>query len=204
MAKTSKHTFTCFCDFPITMEVPDEIDLRENPETGKAIRDGTFLSTTCENCGKLLKPEFPLRITDKSRGIDIFLIPEDKRSAFLTGREKFPPADRIVIGIPELLEKITIYENELDDRALELIKFYLLQKAGKDSIELYFHKKKENSLILHIHGLKPKEIGVTKIPMSVYEKAKISVNTKKYDNAVEESLSPPYISVKPLSIEGVS
>ena len=66
---------TCFCEHSQEIEFPEHYDLQKNPETEDRILEGSFQSVTCENCGKLLKPELPARITDSRRDIDIAYYP---------------------------------------------------------------------------------------------------------------------------------
>ena len=201
MSNTTVHTFPCICEHLMEIEVPEVVDIEEEPKVLEDLRKGNFLSVVCESCGKTLKPEFPFRVIHPSRGIDIYLLPERERNNFLSGSISVPKADRIAIGFPELLDKLEIFLNNLEDRPVELIKLYLLQKAGKENVKLFFHKKEDDYLVVHVHGLRPNEIGVSKVPLSVYEKAKNTILSGNLEKEIKEMLTPPYVSVSLLSPE---
>lgn len=201
MSNTSIHTFPCICEHLMEIEVPEVVDIERDPKVLEQLRKGNFLSVICENCGKTLKPEFPFRATHPSKGIDFYLLPERERNNYLSGSTTFPKADRIVIGFPELLEKLEIFLNDLEDRPVELIKLYLLQKAGKENVKLFFHEMEDDRLVFHVHGLRPNEIGVSKVPLSVYEKAKNTILSGDIEKEIKEMITPPYVSVTLLSPE---
>ncbi len=195
-------TITCFCEHTFSIEAPEHIDLRMHPEIREKILTGTFMSFLCPQCGAELKPEFPVHITDGDKGIDLFFIPELERNSYLTGRTSYSAA-RIVIGFPELQEKFKLYEAQLDEKAIELIKAYFLERAeSSGEIHIYFGKLEQEHLLFYIEGLKDSETAVTKISHQVYASFKEKIDNKTYDTALEEILTPPYISVEKIRVEG--
>jgi hypothetical protein len=165
------------------------------------------MSFTCPNCEKTLKPEFPFVITDTSRDIEITFIPEEQRTAYMKGKKIFPETERVVIGYKELVEKMKVLTYDLDDRVIEIIKFYLLQKAEQEGehIEILFNgfdPNDPNTLVFHIYGLHTDELGVIPIPFSSYEKNLSSLPEKENDERFQEILRPPYISIKKIYIGG--
>lgn len=201
MSSGNIHTFPCICEYLMEIEVPEVVDIEKEPSVLEDLRKGIFLSVTCENCGKTLKPEFPFRVIHPSKGIDMYLLPERDRNSYLAGRTKVPATERITIGFPELLEKLNIFLNALEDRPVELMKLYLLQKAGTDGVRLFFHERVEDYLQIHVHGLRPNEIGVSKVPLSVYDRAKETIESGNLEKEIQEMLTPPYVSVTLLSWE---
>ncbi len=194
-------TITCFCEHSFSIEVPDTIDLKELPETTDKILEGTFLTFICPKCGSPLKPEFPIHFIDTEKNIDISFIPEIERNSFMTGRTHYP-GKRIVIGFPELQEKFKILANNLDEKAIELIKIYLLEKTGKSrDIHIYFGKREKGILFFYIEGLKDSETAIIKISPNTYKTFKHKIDHKTYDKALEEVLTPPYISVEKIRFE---
>ena len=195
---------TCYCEETFDADLPDEIDLEENPDTIDSIIEGTFMCVTCPSCGKILKPEYPLKLTGNSQGIDLFFIPELDRSSFLLGKLEYNTGtpQRIVIGYRELVEKMNIYKEKLDDRIIEIIKYYLLQKAVESTdndeadITIYFKEKKSGTIIFHIEGLKLGEIAVSEIKNDMYEKITKTINEKAESEPFKTFLAPPYVSIK--------
>jgi len=122
----------CFCEHSFQTDVPERVDLAESPEVEEQILSGEFLSVRCPACGKLLKPEFPVFV--RHEGGTILLVPELDRAAFCRGRLPYglEDATRGAIGYEELAEKFLIKRAGLDDRVVELIKYYLLRKLLDD------------------------------------------------------------------------
>jgi len=203
---TEKKTIHCYCDNSVEIEVPTEVDLAESEGTAIAIREGRFLSVSCPKCGKLLKPEFPVRIIDSSKGIEVFLVPELERGSFLLGRSTYavndPVRGRIVIGYPELVEKLAIFEAGLDDRAVEVIKYYLSQKVEEDAdFDIHFRGREGGKLVFHILGLREDEVGVSSIAFTLYEKVARELPEKIHEEPFDFLLAPPYVSFKKVSRE---
>jgi len=188
-------TITCYCENTFEADIPDTIDLNKEPGIVDKILDGTFLSYTCPKCETVLKPEFTIRIKDSSKDLDLLYISEIERDSYLSGRTSYS-AERIVIGFAELQEKFRILKCKLDDRAVEMIKAYLISRADEYSnIRIFFVGKEENKLVFHIEGLEDNKTAVTHISLELYEKLKKNIDDNKVDPALKEVLSPPYISV---------
>jgi len=204
----SKRKLVCMCENEFEVEVRELVDLEEEPEIEDEILSGDYMTYRCPKCGKLLKPEFPFRIVDRQRGIDIFFIPELDRGAYSRkklGYDVGSPS-RVVIGFPELIEKLTIIREGLDDRAVESIKMYLLEHAisRDDEVELipkvWFDRRENEYLIFKIEGLKEDSIGITRIPRETYDKVVKSL-VKNRDKTMRSIVSPPYVSVNKLNWE---
>jgi hypothetical protein len=195
-------TVTCKCDNQMEVEVPETIDLSEDPEQVAQILDGRFLSFVCDSCGTTVKPEIPVRIVWPEKDADIHFVPELERSAYLRGKHQYPQAGRVVIGYPELVEKIRILQDSLDDRVVELLKYRLLQKAPPAAdITIYYHGREEDSLVFHVHGLRKDKVGVSTVPQTAYQRLEAELAEKLKDPAYVEFLSPPYVSVNTITRE---
>lgn len=200
---------TCYCEETFDADIPDKVDLDKNPEAINSIIEGTFMCATCPRCGKLLKPEYPFRLFSSSKGINLYFIPELDRSAYLLGKLEYNigTPDRVVIGYRELVEKICMYKENLDDRIIESIKYYLMKKAVETSdnaepdIDVYFIEKKSDSFIFHIEGLKEGEIAETKIKKEMYNKIAKEIDQKAESDPFNTFLTPPYVSIKRIYLE---
>lgn len=196
-----KRKITCYCENELEIEVPETLDLAANPEKEREILEGTFLAFRCDRCGKVLKPEFPIRVIDESRNLELYMLPELDRGAFARGKAAYTLHDkshgRVVIGYPELVEKIKANRDSLDDRVLEVIKFYLLEKAGADdSVRAYYYAHGDEAVEFHIYGLREEEVGVSKVPLRVYEQIASEIETKSNEEPFDSMLEPPYVSVQ--------
>jgi hypothetical protein len=185
----------CVCEKTFEAEIPDSVELTADKTIVERILDGTFLTYTCPHCGYSVKPEVPLRITDSSLNID-------KRNRYLLGMTDFPSAGRIVIGYKELVEKLKIYLADLDDCAIELIKYYLLARAGPGAApSIYFQERDGDELLFDIFGLREDEIGKARIPGELYEKSLGELPEKRGEEPFISFLTPPYVSITKIEIE---
>ncbi len=192
-------TINCFCGASFEEDIKDKIDTDKDPIQISRILDGSFMSFTCPKCGKTLRPEFPLILYGNN--IDLEFIPEIDRNRFLTGRKK-TTSMQVVIGMGELKEKFLIRKYNYDDRIIELIKLYLLKKADNDlDITIMFSGKESSRIIFHIYGLKEGEMGISKLPESIYNNIENNLEDKLKDPGIAEFLSLPYRSVNTISTE---
>ena len=195
-------TITCICEKTFEVEVPDFIDLTKAPDVCSQIINGTYLLFTCPHCGHLVKPDAPMRIVDATKGIDIFHVPERERSRYLLGLTNYNSDGRIVIGYAELVERLRIYSAQLNDSAVELIKYYLLVKAGPGAQpEIFFKETEDEALVFEIAGLRENEVGRVKIQREVYEKAENELPVKQREEPYSTILEPPYVSICKVEIE---
>jgi hypothetical protein len=204
-----KRRIVCFCEHGFDADVPDSVNLGEQPEMEQAIIDGEFLSIRCPNCGKVLKPEFPVLIEDPQAENSIFFVPELDRSAFYRGSLSYSlrEATRVAIGYEELVEKLLLKRYNLDDRVVEIVKYYLLSKIMEDEDEdkelrILFSKLEGDTALFNVLGIKKDEVGILKVPMTTVEKISSQLLEKKQQEPFSEILKAPYISINNLLMEG--
>ena len=193
---------TCVCDQTFSVEPQKEIDLDMDTDLINDILNGRFMVYKCPACGTELKLEFPVRIIQKTRNMELFFIPEKDRSAMLRDKLPYPVSGdpRYIVGYPELVEKLTIFEYGLDDKTVELLKYHLLSHAletadAEREIHIYFNGKKEGNLVFHIDGIRENELGVSRIPVETYQKAEKGLARSLSEEPLKSILSPPYISI---------
>lgn len=199
----------CNCEKKFQTEIPAEIDLEKKSETITEILEGRFLNVTCPACQTVLKPEFPIRLFHKKKGWDINFVPELARNEYLKSHtpSTFEDTKRTVIGYLELLEKIKCLQDGLDDRVVEYLKYHIYSKAleklnddeEENDLLLYYHEKKTDELDFHIHGLKPDEVALFKLPYSLYEKTVPDIQKHCTEEPFNEFLIPPYVSLNRLA-----
>ena len=202
----SKRTITCICENQFEVEVPDKIDLTKDSNMVETIQSGHFLEYACPKCGKVLKPEFPLQVIDEKNGIDIFFIPELDRGNYFRKKLEYDigKPKRIVIGYPELLEKLLLQNEGIDDKAIELLKYYIIRKALSEGVKsvpkIYVVAVENSKLKFQIEGIKKDSVGITWIELSTYKKA-LKDMKKRLDSTLKSVLEPPYVSVRKLEWE---
>ncbi|OHD73697.1 MAG: hypothetical protein A2V99_17685 [Spirochaetes bacterium RBG_16_67_19] len=201
-----KRKLVCFCEHEFESEVPDSVDLSEQPQARQAILEGEFQTIQCPGCGKALKPEFPVLVREP--GWSVFFVPELDRVAYYRGKLPYPvgEVDRVAIGYDELVEKLRIREAGLDDRVVEVLKYYLLQKVlehyeGEAEVRLLFTGLEPAGLVFHAHGLRDKEVGVMRVSRQMADKAAGQLEGKLREEPFSQFLAAPYVSINKLATE---
>ncbi len=201
-----KRKLVCFCEHQFESDVPDSVDLGEQPEARRAILEGEFQTIRCPGCGKALKPEFPVLVREPGR--TLFFVPELDRVAYYRGKLPYPvgEVDRVAIGYDELAEKLRIQEAGLDDRVVEVLKYYLLQKVlehyeGEAEVRLLFSAVEPAGLVFHALGLRDKEVGVLRVSRQMADKAAQQLEGKLREEPFDLILAGPYVSVNKLATE---
>lgn len=190
-------TIVCNCGEAFETDIPETFDTADHPELLEQLVTGSFLSVACPACGTTVKPELPVRIIDRTLGVDLLFRPDAERDTFLIGRLDLPSAERVVFGYPELAEKVLIYKEKLDDRAIEVIKYFYLQKAGSEQdLTIYLDSTDEDNLHFHIHGLRKDEIGIANIKRQFYSETLRDLNDIVQREEIQEIITPPFVSIK--------
>jgi len=197
----------CFCEHSFEIDIPEEYNLETDKNVYLSILNGDFMNIKCPMCKTILKPEFPFKIIDKTKNIDFFFIPENDRTSFLINKLPYEinKPSRIVIGYKELVEKLLLFQNDLNDQAIEIIKYYLLIKLNEtfksEDIKIYFQKIENDSLFFYIEGLKKDELGQYEIKMDLYNKILKDIDAKIENPTFATFLEPPYISLNKVYVE---
>ena len=173
-----KQKITCPCGTVFSAEVSEIFDLDKDAELIDSLLNGTFLSYTCPGCGKNHKPEFPIVVHWPSRKITYEIRRELDRGAFYlekTARTKNKDEGKkeVIIGYPELAERILVIKSNLSPIVVEAIKYILYQKAEENypekKAQIWFYSFDGKTLEFHIHGIRENETAIMKIPLPVYE-----------------------------------
>jgi len=206
-----KRDIVCHCGNAIQQDLPDTIDVQEDPQVIQRILEGLFMQVTCNSCGETLKPDFPVyfkNLTIAGEQLDLEYVPELERTQFFRNKIE-TSAQRVAIGYPELREKMLASAHDLDDRALEILKFLLAEKAlDKDLIEHSFNDVTiilndidSNQLLFYVYGLKDEEVAVPRINMDLYNKVLESLPERLESELYSEIVNPPYVSINKIAIE---
>lgn len=195
-----KRKVVCYCDRDFEVDFPDQVEL--NPEMEEAILKGSFMSTKCPHCGKLLKPEFPVNVKNPERGIDIIMIPEADRDAFYDNSYScsIKEGQSVVIGHRELIEQLLAIKSALDIRAVEIVKYYLLKKAlddydSEERLSIILAGKERDMLVFHIFGLKTDQLGIVRVAFEKYQRIVQELDARLKEEPFDVFLVPPYVSI---------
>jgi predicted nucleic-acid-binding Zn-ribbon protein len=200
-----KRSITCHCGNKVEYSFPDTYDVSREPGIVEDILENTFLTVTCESCGAELKPDFTMifeQVKSPFGKICIHYLPELDRTRFLAGKID-TSCERIVIGYPELREKFLIFREGLDDRAVEILKFFLLEKAdSSEDLTILLQEKGTETLGFYLFGLKAGEVGLSRIPLSLYERVISTYDERAQSEEVYRELSKaPYVSINKITLE---
>lgn len=111
------------CSHPQSVEIWTSLNATLQPELREQVLSGSIFTLTCERCSAETTLEMPLLYTDPERGFMIGLDTAERPSV--------PPAETTDMDRPRLrrvetpahlIEKIRIFEDELDDRLIEILK----------------------------------------------------------------------------------
>jgi hypothetical protein len=219
MANTTRRRIACFCEKTFEADLPTVIDVAARPEAADEVLRGEFMAVTCPACGKRLTPEFPCRFSGVPAGslgaLDIELVPEVERVAYLAGRlgRDLRKPDRVAIGVPELAEKLTIFRAGLDDRAVEILKYLLVTRPGRDAqpapaagreMIVIFRGIEGGKLLFHIAGLRENEVAVARLEQALYDRIVADLVNRLADEPFRDFCDPPYVSLRRVEQESAS
>lgn len=195
----------CYCEKEFDLDIDDIINLDKHPEFFSQMKENKFLAVTCPHCGSQLKPEIPLRVQSGNLGIDYYIVPELDRLSFYRDKVSVPQECEILIGFPELFERIRIIDAKLDIETIEIIKYYLQCKAEDSEpeaeITIYFQKQEQNTLFFYGYGFSNGQIAKIPVPISNYEQISIDKNTIKKQKPFDTIFTGSYRSIKKLTSE---
>jgi len=204
-----KQKISCPCGNVITADIDEEIDIGKNPGTLDSILNGTFLNFICPGCGKKHKPEFPVVMLWPDKNLRIEVLPELERGAYAR-RKKDTPHTETIIGYPELADRLQVYRDGLEPVVIEALKYYLLERAAETwpdlKISVWYHGIASDegngtqSIEFHLHGIKPDEVAVSRIPWNLYEKNLMDFKKKPRGELFKSLRLRTYLSVNNMII----
>lgn len=196
---------TCMCEATFDADLPEEIDLDLSTGIWDEILAGKFLSVECPTCGTVLKPELRVRLVSKKLGMDLVALPELERISLYRGAVELPKGATAIVGFPELFERARIVADGLDPEAIEIIKYWLVQKAVEQAPEAEicaaYAGLKQGKLSFHVSGLRDGEVAVLPIESSTYERTLAGKAKSLREAPFDRMLRGPYKSVRSLEAE---
>jgi len=216
MTTTSKR-IACFCEATFDADVPSAADLASEPGVEELISSGNFGALTCPACSRRLTPEFPFRLAGVKGFGEVFMIPEADRVAYERGVLDYPlgTPGRVAVGFPELAEKVLIAGLDLDDRVIEIMKYYLLtgsrgstgteggegsEDEGPDpDVTIRYRGREGGRHLFHIVGMKENEVGVARLADELYRKIAAGVEGRVAEEPFADFCVPPWVSLRRLT-----
>ena len=86
-------------------------------------------------------------------------------------------------------------------RIIEIIKFRLLEKSENKNIQIYFNSRENDQLVFYIHGLKEDQLGVSRIPFSLYQKLESEIDNLLKEDEIRLFTDGAYVSINRISLE---
>jgi hypothetical protein len=201
---TKSHRIACFCETTFDADLPDAADLGADVGVQEQILSGEFMAVSCPACGKRLTPEYPFHLTGVAGVGDIFMVPEADRGALIRGALEYAVGSpgRVAVGFPELAEKVLLFSRGLDDRVIEIMKYYLLtgaagpeQESGRE-VTLLYRGEEEGKHLFHISGMKEGEVGIARLAGGIYTKIAADVENRVAEEPFKEFCAPPWVSLR--------
>lgn len=168
MSKFSYSQVTCpKCNKIKKVKIWDSINIDLDPEEKENIISGKLFNFVCDECGFTTRVQYPCLYHDMDKNLMIYCIPDfsgdTKILDEMLNKLKSDSLEnsmknyqfRVVKDTNKLAEKIKIFDEELDDRVIEIIKiinrsFFLKKYPEKEIEEILFNKNSEGSYIAQI------------------------------------------------------
>jgi hypothetical protein len=202
------------CETSFDADLPEEIDLDEEPGRLQEMLSGAFFEVTCPSCGTVLKPELTVRVRSRQHGLDLQVVPELERLSFHLNEVETPKGAELLIGYGELFERARMVKDGLDPEAVEIIKYYLRIKAEESANEAaeisvsYAGLQGEEELagprklLFHISGIKEGELAVLPIGRDYYGRILADKAKTKKSEPFDRVFKGPYRSIRVLEAAG--
>jgi hypothetical protein len=211
--RTLKRSIACFCENVFEADMPETVDVASEPGVVDSVLAGDFMAVNCPLCGKRLSPEFPCLFTGLSGDREIFFVPEEDRVAYLLGKLSYDIGQpwRVTIGFRELAEKLRIVVQGLDDRVVEIMKYYLITRpqrpaegdephgpepAAEAEVMVTYGGEESDRLTFHVSGLREGEVGVAHLGRDIYKKIQADIEKRVSADPFRDFCTPPHVSVR--------
>lgn len=130
------------------------INVDVNPETRNKVKSGKIFEYECENCGKAFNVEYKFLYHDISNRFMVWYFPRheydiNKEIEEVNKKqlpEFFNEKIRMVDDKRQLIEKINIFEDRLNDLIIEIIKHIIKEQIKDESVEIFYNGIKDDML----------------------------------------------------------
>ena len=206
--KPMKATITCGkCGKEWEAVLQPCVNISLHPDEKEKVLDGSFFHRVCPSCGETISVFYPCLYDDMQKALMIYLLPEDTEKALeaLNAQQKNWSPDmlkaakickmRAVGSLIQLVEKIKIFDEGLDDRYVELTKpfiFAQFQKAHPEVEGIAALYEKQNGKNGYTIFCKDGKQFWAEIPEGVYEEVE-----RIFKDEVEKKTTTEYEMIGP-------
>lgn len=183
MSVSSKETIACrYCGHEQEFTIWQSINATLDPQLRDQLMSGELMTFTCDSCHKSAEVVWPLLYHDMEREVMVHIRFDE---ALLDGQAPEPdPVEEFMLSFTlrtvasrnELVEKVLIFEEGLDDRVIEIFKIALRRQLEQDAQEtggeLMFSscgESEEGAREIAFVLLKEEGESSFAVPLSVYE-----------------------------------
>lgn len=188
----SKEVICPGCGARVAARMWSGINAEVNPNLRAEVLDETLFDWKCPQCGHEATLAYPCLYHDKGRRFMVYVLPREPDEQKAAGiAAQFPQLrgvrKRVTGSLASMKEKILLFEDGLDDRAVEFVKLLvslvLERSSGKRVTQgLYVSSDEEHERIGFLFSLEGEEQPVHRVTsFSAYHKA----------SAIVEFLLPP-------------
>ena len=187
MSQIITHSITCpFCGYMGNIAVTEKANIDSTTDIKEKLLKKLFFKFKCPDCYKDFQAEYSVLFENLENNLLIYYVPE-KETATMKKVEKISVVNamgnklRIVNNQNELLEKILVTQDRLDDIIIEYVKHVIVNsvaKEQKDKVKnLYYSGTKDDTL----HFVAPLKDGLynVNIPKSMYTNYNTKYNIKE-------------------------
>ena len=201
MTKLSTRELVCpECDFKQEFDVYDSVNVSLNPEAKKQLINGELTIFTCDECGYQVEIEYPLLFHDVDQKFMIWMDPdgqidpnEVRKKQFLFDMLDDSYRYRIVQSRNDMVEKILIFDGDLDDKAVEFMKIVLhdrlMDKDDSEGTKLLFRGcgagDEDGSRVIYITKLSREDQKSFSVPYDMYETISNEMSSRIQDSTEE-------------------
>lgn len=142
MSKIHIEKVTCpDCGYTGQYKVYDSINIDDeskvNPMFKRRIIDHSLFLYTCDRCKSKFYIEYPFLYNDVKNNFMVWCLPDNATQAEIENIQKvdmrtYKGTLRIVIGKFDFIDKLNVFENKLDDIAIESIKTFVFSKVDSN------------------------------------------------------------------------
>lgn len=197
---------TCHCEQEFSVDIPETVNLDDNPDVLSSVASGDFLACVCPACGAEL--HLDLRTTFKwpTKKTTVTLIPELERLSLLSGAIRPEGDETYVVGYAELADRLAVLSEGLEPIAVEALKLRLLERAREtnpsNTPTLIFERKNDSGdLVFHAHGVREGEVAVTTVPRRLYDALLAEFRKDPEAEDFAALVNGSYVSVRNVSVE---
>lgn len=189
-------SYECLCGEMIEHRFPEEFVFDRGDAVFETILRGEAFQLECAHCGAVHRLEEEALFRSASGDWVLQFLPEDARDSVRAGTQEVKPGvHRLVVGYPELVEKLLLWRDGLDDRVIEYLKYgfylqnrgYFLMYAGEEGSKLEFWVQALSD---------PAKVGKTGLPRDAYRQALEQVESLLDRPRLKPFLTPPRVCLR--------